>query len=58
MKFSTLTALIGTTTAGHHLGHKAEMSTMHKSFKQSMTKVKSAELMELQTDQYYATADY
>jgi len=31
MKFSTLTAIIGTTAAGHKgLGHKAEMSPLHK----------------------------
>jgi len=56
MKYSTLAALVGTTAAG--IGHKAEMSTLHKSFKQKMNEVKSAELMELQSDKFYASSGY
>ena len=58
MKYSTLAALVGTTSAGFNLGHKAEMSPLHKSFKQQMNKVKSAELMELQSDSFFGSSGY
>jgi hypothetical protein len=52
MKFSTLTALIGTSAAG--LGHKAEPSRLQKLFKNRMDEVK---LMELDAAPTFDTAD-
>ena len=61
MKYSLLSAtaaLLGTTAAAGGLGHKSEMSRLHKSFKHKMNEVKSSELMELYKDSYYASAEY
>jgi len=52
MKFSTLTAVIGTTSAG--LGHKAEPSMLQKMFR---VKMDEAKLMELDAAPTFDTAD-
>jgi hypothetical protein len=56
MKFSTLTAIVGTAAAG--LGHKAELSTIEKEMKMKMHEVKSADLMELLKDSSFETSAY